>query len=541
MGKDDIPGPPVSEPLTPQSPMSDPPPPRIETGPIDLTGRSRLLRNVLTSWGGYIVFIIGGFIVPPIIDRKVGQAGLGLWDFAWNLVAYFGIAQVGIGSSVNRYVAKHRAVHDVAGLRRVTSSTMILQLGVALLVTLFTVAATWGVPHWFGAQLGEDVGRAQVLVALLGLSLAVQMAFDLYRGVITGCHRWDLHNALAAGSYAVQVIANITVLMLGYGIVGLGAATLVITILTELFRARLAHRVCPEMRVSLSLFDREQAKETFAYGLKTSLVQLSSLILIQGNSLMVTATNGVAQLALYARPWAIMRHAESLVDKFAFVLTPTASSLQGRGDMRAVRELLFSATRTTAYFVVPLMMSFAILGDDLLWAWMGPAYSPHGYLVAALALGNLLGIVFKPVWAVLAGLNRHGQFAKQSLAAAATGLGLSYLFTVRLGWGLTGAALAVSLARTVFVGTITPVAAARVLHFNVFSYYKSSLAKPFLYCAPYVIGLFFIHYLPIPRPWGMLAVAAAWALVSLIPLYWLFALDASLRAKIRARVGLAIE
>ena len=52
----------------------------------DLTGRDRLVSNVLFSWGGNFVFIIAGFIMPRMIDRRLGQELLGIWDFAWSLV-----------------------------------------------------------------------------------------------------------------------------------------------------------------------------------------------------------------------------------------------------------------------------------------------------------------------------------------------------------------------------------------------------------------------------------------------------------------------
>ena len=79
----------------------------------DLSGRNRLFRNVLSSWAGHLVFIISGFIMPRMIDTHAGQSGLGVWDFGWSLVSYFGFVQAGICSSVNRYMAKYRAVNDV--------------------------------------------------------------------------------------------------------------------------------------------------------------------------------------------------------------------------------------------------------------------------------------------------------------------------------------------------------------------------------------------------------------------------------------------
>src|ERR1700694_3507173 len=91
-------------------------------GDDDLSGRDRLVWNVIASWAGHFVFIVAGFIMPRQIDRHIGQVGLGVWDFGWTAVNYFFLAQIGVGVSVNRYVARYRSARDNEGLGRMISS-----------------------------------------------------------------------------------------------------------------------------------------------------------------------------------------------------------------------------------------------------------------------------------------------------------------------------------------------------------------------------------------------------------------------------------
>ena len=107
----------------------------------DLTGRDRFVWNVLASWAGHFVFIVAGFIMPRQIDRHVGQVGLGVWDFGWTAVIYFSLAQIGVGVSVNRYVARYRSARDNEGLGRLISSVMLMQLVVAFVVMVMAMAS----------------------------------------------------------------------------------------------------------------------------------------------------------------------------------------------------------------------------------------------------------------------------------------------------------------------------------------------------------------------------------------------------------------
>src|SRR3954462_344640 len=115
----------------------------------DLSGRDRLVWNVVASWAGHVVFIVAGFIMPRQIDRHVGQVGLGVWDFGWTAVNYFSLAQIGVGVSVNRYVARYRAARDTEGLGRLISSVILLQLVAACIAAAMAVGSAVWLPRLF--------------------------------------------------------------------------------------------------------------------------------------------------------------------------------------------------------------------------------------------------------------------------------------------------------------------------------------------------------------------------------------------------------
>ena len=83
--------------------------------------------------GQGIVFIIAGFVMPRQIDQTIGQVGLGVWDFGWTAVSYFYLAQIGVGVSINRYVALPGRT-NAEGLSRLISSAFLLQSTAAMVV-----------------------------------------------------------------------------------------------------------------------------------------------------------------------------------------------------------------------------------------------------------------------------------------------------------------------------------------------------------------------------------------------------------------------
>jgi O-antigen/teichoic acid export membrane protein len=502
----------------------------------DPTGRDLMAWNVLTSWAGHGVFVVAGFLLPRIIDRKVGQEALGVWDFAWSLVSYFGLAEIGVGSSLSRYVAKYRAAGDVARLRSAASSVMLVQLASATLALAATATVALSMPYLFGREIGVHLDVATPVVALLGSSLAIEIAFDTFHGVITGCHRWDLHNAINAGFHALKTGAMIAVLLFGGGLRGLALVYLCGVVAREITRRAVAYRVCPELRIGPAYANWGQVRRMAIFGAKASVPGVARLFLFQGNSLIVASQLGPAALALYARPNSLLRHAETFINKFAHVLTPTASSLQAKGRLDDLRRLLIESTRFGTCLALPLLLILGIMGDPILGLWMGARYEQGGVL-AILAAGYLVMLTQRPVVTILTGLNAHGRLGLASLVSSICGCGLSFLLVKLLHLQLVGAALSVAIPLALGGGAYVIYDACRKLAMPYGEYLRRAYLSPVVCTLPFVACLVAARLLFRAQPLAALAVGCGSGAAVLAPLYWLYVLPKSARDKLEEMTG----
>lgn len=454
----------------------------------DLTGRDRLVSNVLFSWAAYFVFIIAGFIMPRMIDRRLGQESLGVWDFAWSLVGYFGLVQAGIGSSVNRYVARYWAAKDIAGVNRTVSSASFV-VGIAgMLVLGMTAAVSLLLPRLFGGRLGENVPEAQWVVFFLGISLGLQISLNVFIGVLTGCHRWGLHNMITSGWHLVTVAGMIVALLLGGGLPTVAIVTFLGQFLADVTRVIAAYRVCEGLQLRPSLIKLEMIGRLFVFGGKTLVPSVSNLLLNQTTGIMIVAYLGPAALALYSRPRSLMLHINTLVDKMAMVLVPTTSSLQRAGDMERIQDLSIKAVRYSFYMVLPMVLVLVLFGGPILQLWMGSRYA-NGLVPAILAAGSLATMVQKPVLMILAGMNAHGRAGMAQFVASLCSVGLTILVLGYLKWGLAGAAFAVTLPLAIMNMVYLPLLICRRIGLNMGRYFVSVSAGPVIHVLPFAICL----------------------------------------------------
>ena len=94
-------------------------------------------------------------------------------------------------------------------------------------------------------------------------------------------------------------------------------------------------------------------RQTALVFLSTIVLALPRVIVIQTTSLFIVASLGPAALAVLARPLALLQHVSTLMNKYAFVLTPMAGSIQGIQDSAELRRFVFRHARTGWIFAIP--------------------------------------------------------------------------------------------------------------------------------------------------------------------------------------------
>ena len=497
----------------------------------DESGRDRMTRNVLFSWAGQIVFLIAGFLMPRFIDRHIGQAGLGVWDFGWSVVNYFGLASIGIGSSVNRYVAKYRAEKDTESLNHAMSSVYCVQLIVAAVIFLITILATVFVPALLRSRLGVFEADAQWVIFFLGSSLAIQHAFNTYVGVMTGCHRWDHHNMINAGFYAGTVIAMLVGVSLGGGLRTLAISYCCGVLATEVCRVYVAKRVCPELRIRFRLARWGDAKRMLAFGGKTFVGSLSGRLLIQTNNILVVTFLGPAALAMYSRPMGLIGNVGAFVSKYAYLLTPIASHLDAADMRKELQDLVYRTTRYSVHMALPPILFLCILGSPILRLWMGKEYD-HGLVLLILAVGGLVPIAHRPLMNVMTGLNAHGLPALANLAAAIGSVAMCLFLLGPMQGGLASVAFSVSLSLVLVDGVFMPIYACRRIGLSTVDYLRHAWEQPILCSIPFALCLVISRLVYSDQPATALlsGIFSGGTVIGVV--YWRWVLPESVRDKV---------
>jgi O-antigen/teichoic acid export membrane protein len=403
-----------------------------------------------------------------------------------------------------------------------------------VLVCLATLILAGWIPALMEGRWASLVGDVRLLVLVLGGCVALEAPSAVFRGVIGGHHRYGIASGIDAVVNTLRLVFLTVVLLMGGGLSALAWSTLLCAVLTILARGVMAHRVCPELRLSIRTVRWRRILEAIRFGSKTLLIAVSRVLLYQTTNVLVMVFLGPSALAIYARPAALLNHATSFTTEFARAFGPAAASLQAGQDAKALAGLHLSAARYTLSLALPIIAVLVIMGGPLLRVWMGEGYELPAVIIC-LAVGNLGLLAQQSTVQMLVGLGKHGFVAVANLITSLTSCALVF-GALSVGWGLTGVAVATAIPLTILYGVLVPDYVRRLTGITWRAYGLHVFPRPLAAVLPFAVCLIAARAVREPQSLLELAAQLAIAGVVLAVSLWCVVVPDAARVNLRLRL-----
>src|SRR5438132_10633934 len=108
-----------------------------------------ILKNVGSSWCALGVNILVGIFLSPYILHRLGDEAFGLWVLIFSITGYYGLFDLGIRSSIVRYVSKFTATDDIEELARLINTSLFSYSCIGALSLLITIVLSFYVDNLF--------------------------------------------------------------------------------------------------------------------------------------------------------------------------------------------------------------------------------------------------------------------------------------------------------------------------------------------------------------------------------------------------------
>jgi O-antigen/teichoic acid export membrane protein len=415
--------------------------------------RSHVFRSTASNLIGQAVILVTGFLLAPFVLHRVGAADYGLWILVNSLTGYASVLEFGISAAVIKYVAEFRVRGEREQVQAFVATSLSLYTVLGVLAILFSVGVAALLPHLVNVPPGEEAKAAR-LVLLAGVGLGLSIPATIIVGVLRGLQRFDLLNLLTIINTLMSAAATIAVLLLGWGVMGIAAVAIPVTILTQIPGLLLVRRADPEMRIGWRGARRDLVRTVTGFSFKLFVTQIARQLQMRTDEIVIAGALPIASVTPYSFGRRLGEIPNQLANQLVRTLMPLASSLHAERDWTRLRAMFVATTRVSTAIAAALAAVLTVLAPSLLRLWVGPEYAQHWPIVLLISLSSVAALSVYPAGAILQGMDKHKLQAITSVMNGTLNLALSLILVRRI--GIAGVALGTLIPTILEAAILTP-------------------------------------------------------------------------------------
>jgi O-antigen/teichoic acid export membrane protein len=462
-----------------------------------------LFKNVGSSWFALGVNIVVGVLLSPYILHHLGDDAFGLWVLIFSITGYYGLFDLGIRSSIVRYVATYSATGDGGELDRLISTALFTYSTIGAIAILFTLSGSYYVGSIF--RISRDfLHTARWLFLIVGSAVALGFPLGVSGGILEGLQRFYLLNFTNICSTMVRALLIVLALRHGRGLLAVALITVSMPLVAGLVNATVVLRILP-LRLHFKNVNRNSVRRIATYSSSTLIIIVAGRLRFKTDAMVIGTFLSSAAITYFTIGSRLVDYAGEVVSGLAQIFVPMSSQSDATGDLGGLRKIFVAGNRACALVMFPMAAILIILGKSVIEVWVGARYVATSYpVLLVLVIPSTLMWAQSASGRVLFGMAKHKSLAIVTLLEGGANLFLSILLVRRFGILGDAAGTAIPLACTTLF--FLPRHVCRVLKLRIGIYVREAFLLPLMLCAPLVAALLLMRHWFIAHNYFQLAI-----------------------------------
>ena len=328
-------------------------------------------RNISTRYMAIAAEMIIGLVMLPFNLAHLGAAQYGLWVLLGSVTIHLSILDLGYGGAIIKFMAQYRAHRDTRALNEIASTMFFVFAATGLLAYGVATALALNLDHVFNMTV-QQAETGKWILLIIGVHVALNFPFSVYGGVTGGFQRFDINNIVAIIIAVAAAAVNAAVLLAGYGLITLVAATTAVRLLGYYIYRLNALRIFPELRIHPSLFRKSRLREVTGFSIYASIIDWANKLNYELDKLVIGVFFGSAYVGVWAVAERIIAGTQRLTNQLNGVLFPVIVDSDTSNRQEKLQWILLQGTLLSLVMVVPISTALILLADPLVRAWVGP-------------------------------------------------------------------------------------------------------------------------------------------------------------------------
>lgn len=334
---------------------------------------SQIKIGIILSYLTILIVNVGGLISTPIIVKTLGNSQYGLYLMMSSIVGYIFLVDLGITNTINRFVAKYKALNDFKGENEFLNSILQIVIFLTVIITVITFIIYSNTEIFLRVNI-EDVSLLKWLI----LGFVINGLFGLYNGFIDGYLAAYEKFTFSKTIFLLKYITRLGFLILFFPEIGnikiLIILDIILSFLNLVLNLYYFLKTCPN-KLKFKALDRELLKEILSYSVWISLFALISQMQWQTGQIIVGYKLSVEDVAIYGTGILLGTYYGAFSSAISSIfIARTTRHVYQENDMYSLTKYMIKIGRICAIILMIILVNFALVGQDFIYLWLDESF-----------------------------------------------------------------------------------------------------------------------------------------------------------------------
>jgi O-antigen/teichoic acid export membrane protein len=439
-----------------------------------------MFRGFLSTWAGLIVNGIVTILLTRVLVHGLGNFYYGLWILVSSVLDYYGLLDMGMRYSLQRFVARYGGANERQALNETFMTGASMAACIAVAAFLLCGFLLLVLPGFFNLS-GESRYLFRTLLIIQTVTLALDFPARIMGAYLCGLHRFDLFNGAGIIWGISRGIVFWTVIRLGGKVTGIAISQLIIVIGMFVLYWTFVKIADPQLSLGWKHTSWARTRELIHFSIFVFISDLGDRLRFYTGVIIISRMLSVA----LSTPWNVIT---KLMETFKMAFYPItgplnteANRLEGAGKFESSRNLFLRSTKICVLLAFAGATVLITHGRDILHFWIGEGFTSYFNVMFTLTIAYCVILMQSASNVFLYVRSRHKLLAAWTLAEGIANLALSIYWSRQ--YGILGVALGTAVPLLVIRLGIQPLYTLHVMEVTWSEYLTKSLLRPALVTA----------------------------------------------------------
>ena len=318
--------------------------------------------------------------------RLLGQSEYGLHNLASSVVSYLGLLSFGFGGTYIRFYSRYKVRDDRGSIAELNGMFLVVFSIIGIIAALAGSVMVTNTERILGHNLSDmELNTAKILMAIMVFNLATSFPASVFNSYITANERYVFQKLIQMIKVVVNQFLLLTVLLMGYGSVGMVMVSTMLTLIVEVCNAVFCFRKLG-MEFSFRRFDLPLMKEMTVFSSYIFMNMIIDQINWSLDKFLLGRYRGTVAVATYGLAAQLNTYYMSLSTTISSVFIPRVNRMVATENDNAQLTRLMTLVGRLQFMVLGLIgTGFAFFGKQFIQMWAGASYS-DSYPIALLLI-----------------------------------------------------------------------------------------------------------------------------------------------------------